>query len=82
MIPQSETVLSRYVQDRNRITIPERRELKRVLEQVKSDNSYVIDRHEKSGYFSLNANEKRKYNRLIDLENDIGYCLDRADFIE
>ena len=82
MIPQSETVLSRYVQDRNRITIPERRELKRVLEQVKNDNSYVIDRHEKSGYFSLNAGEKRKYNRLIDLENDIGYALDESEFIE
>ena len=41
-----------------------------------------MDKHEKSGYFSLNAGEKRKYNKLIDLENDIGYCLDRADFIE
>ena len=41
-----------------------------------------MDRHEKSGYFSLNANEKRKYNRLIDLENDIGYALDESEFIE
>ena len=80
MIPRAETVLKRFVADRDSVSVPERRALKKVLEQIKADHANVLDRHEKAGFFSLTGQEKRIFNQITDLESDIKSALEQATF--
>ena len=82
MIPTAGKLLDKYVEDTSNISILERRNLKKTLEQIKSEYSNVLDRHEKAGYFALTGNEKRIYNRITNLQNNVGHVLDRAKLRE
>ena len=82
MIPTAGKLLDKYVEDTSDISILERRNLKKTLEQIKFEYSNVLSKHESSGYFALTGNEKRIYNRITNLQNNVGHVLDRAKLRE